>query len=239
MRDTVVIVLEGECCQAVSCRHFLFRPPHECFVFLSGVPRHLDSQRIREDLLKLDDVQSVDELNVWALTTDKTAALVHLQLGECSTTLASQMFPSSRNSCITLNRIFYHSHHLYVDSPKRALHSCHVNLHNESNVYVWDSLWVSLPVQRPLVPTAGRTSRPELVTCCCTPMVWAGARCRCRPTDRGWCTAVPTVSSPAPEETSGQLMAAVEPESRGRRAAVDVDGLSSVAGQSAKRQDRR
>ncbi|XP_040889756.1 zinc transporter 4 [Toxotes jaculatrix] len=55
IRDTVVIVLEG-------------------------VPRHLDSQRIKEDLLKLEDVQSVDELNVWALTADKTAALVHLQL---------------------------------------------------------------------------------------------------------------------------------------------------------------
>lgn len=49
-------------------------------IVLEGVPRHLDTQRIREDLLKLEDVQCVDELNVWALTADKTAALVHLQL---------------------------------------------------------------------------------------------------------------------------------------------------------------
>lgn len=49
---------------------------------LSGVPRHLDTLQIKEDLLKLDDVQAVDELNVWALTTDKTAALVHLQLSK-------------------------------------------------------------------------------------------------------------------------------------------------------------
>ncbi|KAM6942683.1 putative proton-coupled zinc antiporter SLC30A4 [Xenentodon cancila] len=55
IRDTIVIVLEG-------------------------VPRHLDTQLIKEDLLKLEDVQSVDELNVWALTADKTAAVVHLQL---------------------------------------------------------------------------------------------------------------------------------------------------------------
>ncbi|XP_008308739.1 putative proton-coupled zinc antiporter SLC30A4 isoform X1 [Cynoglossus semilaevis] len=55
MKDTVVIVLEG-------------------------VPRHLDSDRIKEDLLKLEDVQSVEELNIWALTSDKTAALVHIQL---------------------------------------------------------------------------------------------------------------------------------------------------------------
>nr|XP_046248868.1 zinc transporter 4 [Scatophagus argus]XP_046248881.1 zinc transporter 4 [Scatophagus argus] len=55
IRDTIVIVLEG-------------------------VPKHLDTVRIKEDLQKIEDVQSVDELNVWALTADKTAALVHLQL---------------------------------------------------------------------------------------------------------------------------------------------------------------
>ncbi|MEQ2235432.1 hypothetical protein ILYODFUR_002278 [Ilyodon furcidens] len=49
-------------------------------IVLEGVPRHLDTRQINEDLLKLEDVQSVDELNVWALTADKTAALVHLQL---------------------------------------------------------------------------------------------------------------------------------------------------------------
>ncbi|KAM3625956.1 uncharacterized protein V6R79_020371 [Siganus canaliculatus] len=49
-------------------------------IVLEGTPRHLDTERIREDLLKLEDVQSVDELNVWALTADKTIAVVHLQL---------------------------------------------------------------------------------------------------------------------------------------------------------------
>ncbi|XP_056268968.1 zinc transporter 4 [Pseudoliparis swirei] len=49
-------------------------------IVLEGVPRHLDTLRIKEDLLKLEDVQSVEELNVWALTADKTAAIVHLQL---------------------------------------------------------------------------------------------------------------------------------------------------------------
>ncbi|KAM9410112.1 putative proton-coupled zinc antiporter SLC30A4 isoform 1-T3 [Pholidichthys leucotaenia] len=49
-------------------------------IVMEGVPKHLDSQRITEDLLKLEDVHSVDELNVWALTADKTTALVHLQL---------------------------------------------------------------------------------------------------------------------------------------------------------------
>ncbi|XP_034049441.1 zinc transporter 4 [Thalassophryne amazonica] len=53
-------------------------------ILLEGVPRHLDMQRIKEDLLKLEDVQSVDELNVWALTADKTAATIHLQLAPSS-----------------------------------------------------------------------------------------------------------------------------------------------------------
>ncbi|XP_064846204.1 zinc transporter 4 isoform X2 [Oncorhynchus masou masou] len=53
-------------------------------IVLEGAPRHVDVQRIREDLLKLEDVQSVDELNVWALTGDKTTALAHLRLSPSS-----------------------------------------------------------------------------------------------------------------------------------------------------------
>lgn len=66
-----------------------------CGVCAPAAPRHLDVQRIREDLLKLEDVQSVDELNVWALTSDKTAALVHLQLCESpqhTRLIANQLF---------------------------------------------------------------------------------------------------------------------------------------------------
>ncbi|GAA6079768.1 zinc transporter 4 [Tachysurus ichikawai] len=35
---------------------------------------------MREDLLKLHGVESVEDLKVWALTTDRTVALAHLQL---------------------------------------------------------------------------------------------------------------------------------------------------------------
>lgn len=89
IRDTMVIVLEGK-------SQFL-SPFSALFLLLKigldilwcclhpavvGAPKHLDTVRIREDLLKLEDVQSVDELNVWALTADRTAALVHIQLSE-------------------------------------------------------------------------------------------------------------------------------------------------------------
>ncbi len=51
-------------------------------VCAAGVPRHVDVSGIRADLLKLQHVECVEELKFWALTADKTAAIVHLQLGE-------------------------------------------------------------------------------------------------------------------------------------------------------------
>ncbi|XP_067827305.1 zinc transporter 4 [Heptranchias perlo] len=49
-------------------------------IFLEGTPRHLDVHHIRDDLLKIEDVHSVEDLNVWSLTVGKTAAIVHLKL---------------------------------------------------------------------------------------------------------------------------------------------------------------
>ncbi|XP_016112480.1 zinc transporter 4-like [Sinocyclocheilus grahami] len=52
-------------------------------ILLEGVPRHVDVSGIRADLLKLQHVECVEELKLWALTADKTAAIVHLQLEYC------------------------------------------------------------------------------------------------------------------------------------------------------------
>ncbi|XP_067874439.1 zinc transporter 4 [Heterodontus francisci] len=49
-------------------------------IFLEGTPRHLNVQQIRDALLKIEDVHSVQDLNVWSLTVGKTAAIVHLKL---------------------------------------------------------------------------------------------------------------------------------------------------------------
>ncbi|XP_062922346.1 zinc transporter 4 isoform X1 [Mobula hypostoma] len=49
-------------------------------IFLEGTPRHLDVDHIRDSLLKIEDVHSVQDLNVWSLTVGKTAAIVHLRL---------------------------------------------------------------------------------------------------------------------------------------------------------------
>ncbi|KAB5574609.1 hypothetical protein PHYPO_G00210980 [Pangasianodon hypophthalmus] len=49
-------------------------------ILLEGVPRHLNASVMREDLLKLDGVEAVEDLKLWALTADRTVALAHLQL---------------------------------------------------------------------------------------------------------------------------------------------------------------
>ncbi|XP_065589999.1 probable proton-coupled zinc antiporter SLC30A4 isoform X1 [Cyrtonyx montezumae] len=49
-------------------------------IIMEGVPRHLNVDRIKEDLMKIEDVYSIEDLNVWSLTAGKTTAIVHLQL---------------------------------------------------------------------------------------------------------------------------------------------------------------
>ncbi|XP_007427185.1 zinc transporter 4 isoform X1 [Python bivittatus] len=49
-------------------------------IVLEGVPRHLNVDLIKEELMKIEDVFSVENLNVWSLTSGKTIAIVHLQL---------------------------------------------------------------------------------------------------------------------------------------------------------------
>ncbi|KAM8973561.1 putative proton-coupled zinc antiporter SLC30A4 [Pelodytes ibericus] len=49
-------------------------------IILEGVPRHLNVDVIKDDLMKIDDVYSVEDLNVWSLTTGKSTAIIQLQL---------------------------------------------------------------------------------------------------------------------------------------------------------------
>lgn len=49
---------------------------------ITGVPRHLNVDRIKEDLMKIEDVYCIEDLNIWSLTAGKTIAIVHLQLGK-------------------------------------------------------------------------------------------------------------------------------------------------------------
>lgn len=77
--------------------------------------------------------------------------------------------------------------------------------------------------QLPLAAAAGRTCRRRPATCCCTHTVSPGARCRCRRTGWGSCTAARTASCPARDETDSppafhrSLRGARRPERRARR----------------------
>ncbi|XP_055991355.1 probable proton-coupled zinc antiporter SLC30A4 [Sorex fumeus] len=49
-------------------------------IILEGVPSHLNIDYIKESLMKIEDVYSVEDLNIWSLTSGKPTAIVHLQL---------------------------------------------------------------------------------------------------------------------------------------------------------------
>lgn len=49
-------------------------------IILEGVPSHLNIDCIKDALMKIEDVYSVDDLNIWSLTSGKSTAIVHMQL---------------------------------------------------------------------------------------------------------------------------------------------------------------
>ncbi|XP_073509193.1 probable proton-coupled zinc antiporter SLC30A4 [Phyllobates terribilis] len=49
-------------------------------IILEGVPKHLNVDQIKDDLMKIDDVHSVEDVNIWSLTTGKSTAIIRLQL---------------------------------------------------------------------------------------------------------------------------------------------------------------
>ncbi|XP_006883255.1 PREDICTED: zinc transporter 4 [Elephantulus edwardii] len=49
-------------------------------IILEGVPSHLNVDSIKEALMKIEDVYSVEDLNIWSLTSGKSTAIVHIQL---------------------------------------------------------------------------------------------------------------------------------------------------------------
>ncbi|KAJ8247837.1 hypothetical protein GJAV_G00251090 [Gymnothorax javanicus] len=92
-------------------------------IVLEGVPRHLDLTRIKEDLLKLEDVHSVEDLNVWALTTDKTAALVQLQLEPSSDTRWEEVQVKAQHLLLNTHGIYKCAVQVQC-YRQRSLHIC-------------------------------------------------------------------------------------------------------------------
>ncbi|KAG9489305.1 probable proton-coupled zinc antiporter SLC30A4 [Eleutherodactylus coqui] len=70
-------------------------------IILEGVPKHLNVDQIKDDLMKIDDVYSVEDLNIWSLTTGKSTAIIRLQLSPGSSSKWEEV--QSKASQILLN----------------------------------------------------------------------------------------------------------------------------------------
>ncbi|XP_063782080.1 probable proton-coupled zinc antiporter SLC30A4 [Pseudophryne corroboree] len=66
-------------------------------IILEGVPKHLNVDHIKEDMMKIDDVFSVEDLNVWSLTTGKSTAIIRLQLSPGSSSKWEEVQSKARH----------------------------------------------------------------------------------------------------------------------------------------------
>ncbi|XP_062860747.1 zinc transporter 4 [Trichomycterus rosablanca] len=92
-------------------------------ILLEGAPRHLDVSVMKEDLLKLDGVESVEELKLWALTSDRTAALAHLQLAPGSVANWEEVQAKARHLLMASHGVAHCTVQLQ-SRRQRNTHSC-------------------------------------------------------------------------------------------------------------------
>lgn len=92
-------------------------------ILLEGAPRHLNVNVLKEDLLKLEGVESVEELKLWALTADRTAALAHLQLTPGSVGNWEEVQSKARHLLMTSHGVAHCTVQLQ-SQQLRNTHSC-------------------------------------------------------------------------------------------------------------------
>ncbi|KAG7333595.1 hypothetical protein KOW79_003730 [Hemibagrus wyckioides] len=92
-------------------------------ILLEGAPRHLNVSVMREDLLKLDGVESVDDLKLWALTADRTVALAHLQLAPSSRGNWEEVQSKARHLLMTSHGVSHCTVQMQ-SYTQRGTHSC-------------------------------------------------------------------------------------------------------------------
>ncbi|XP_005998389.1 zinc transporter 4 [Latimeria chalumnae] len=99
-------------------------------ILLEGVPRNLNVNRIREDLMKIEDVHKVEDFNVWCLTAGKTAATVHLQLVPDSSSKWEEVQSKARH--LLLNTYGIHQCTVQLQSFKHTVQTVCINCQNSS-----------------------------------------------------------------------------------------------------------
>ncbi|XP_043933563.1 zinc transporter 4 [Protopterus annectens] len=91
-------------------------------IILEGAPRHTDVDHIREELIQIEHVDSVENLNVWSLTGGKTAAIVHLQLTPGSSSKWEEVQSKARHLLQSINGMCHCT--VQVQSCKHAIDLC-------------------------------------------------------------------------------------------------------------------
>lgn len=91
-------------------------------IILEGAPRHIDVDHIREELIQIENVYSVENLNIWSLTGGKTAAIVHLQLIPGSSSKWEEVQSKARHLLLNLNGMYQCT--VQVQSCKLAIDLC-------------------------------------------------------------------------------------------------------------------
>ncbi|KAL8197256.1 UNVERIFIED_CONTAM: hypothetical protein K2H54_018045 [Gekko kuhli] len=99
-------------------------------IILEGVPRHLNVDHIKEELMKIEDVHSVEYLNVWSLTAGKTVAIVHLQLVPSGSSKWEDIQSKARR--LLLNTVGVYQCSVQLQTYRREENKLCVNCQNPS-----------------------------------------------------------------------------------------------------------
>ncbi|XP_048375710.1 zinc transporter 4 [Sphaerodactylus townsendi] len=99
-------------------------------IILEGVPRHLNVDHIKEELMKIEDVHSVEYLNVWSLTAGKTVAIVHLQLVPSGSSKWEDILSKARRLLLSTFGMYQCS--VQLQSFRHEENKSCINCHNSS-----------------------------------------------------------------------------------------------------------
>ncbi|XP_019359369.1 PREDICTED: zinc transporter 4, partial [Gavialis gangeticus] len=99
-------------------------------IILEGVPKHLNMDHIKEDLMKIEDVYSIEDLNVWSLTAGKTSAIVHLQLVPGSSSKWEEVQSKARH--LLLNTFGMYKCSVQLQSYKQEVNKTCANCQSSS-----------------------------------------------------------------------------------------------------------
>lgn len=101
-------------------------------IILEGVPRHMPVDYIKEALMKIEDVYSVEDLNVWSLTSGKPMAIAHIQLIPGSSSKWEEVQSKARH--LLLNTFGMYKCTIQLQSYRQDMDRTCANCQNASSI---------------------------------------------------------------------------------------------------------